>query len=131
MLRPWIGLVLCGIASLAGPVAAHHSFAVYYIEGDTMEIDGEIVEFQYKNPHSWLHVVAQDAFGAQKIYSAEWTSTSQLERIGVTKNTLHAGDRVHLWVSPSRNPQENRVRLKRIERSSDGFKWGQNRNDTR
>lgn len=129
--RPWLALVLCGMATIGAPVAAHHSFAVYYIEADTMEIDGEIVEFQYKNPHSWIHVVAQDPFGASKIYAAEWTSTSQLERIGVTKNTLHAGDRVHLWVSPSRDPHENRVRLKRIERSSDGFKWGQNRNDTR
>ena len=34
-----------------------------------------------------------------------------------------AGDMLRIWVSPNRNPNDNRVRLKRIERRSDGWKW--------
>ena len=43
---------------------------------------------------------------------------------GITKNVFHVGDSVRLWVSPGRDPNDNRVRLKRIERRSDGWKWG-------
>ena len=122
-----IGVVLAGAT-----LVAHHSFATYYIEADTIEIEGDVVEFQYKNPHSWIFVQGQEAsFGRAKIYAAEWTSTSQLERIGIDKKFIHVGDSVRIWVSPNRDPNDNRVRLKRIERRSDGWKWGGNRGDTR
>ena len=52
--RSWWALVLCGFAVLSAPVLGHHSFAVYYLEADTIDIDGEVVEFQYKNPHAWI-----------------------------------------------------------------------------
>ena len=129
--RSWCALVLCGIAILCAPLLGHHSFAVYYIEADTIEVEGDIVEFQYRNPHSWIHIVGQEPFGKPKAYAAEWTSTSQLERNGITKNTLRAGDAVRIWASPNKNPSDNRIRLKRIERPSDGWKWGQSGRESR
>jgi hypothetical protein len=129
--RSWPALVLSAVVILGAPLLGHHSFAGLYIEADTVEIDGDVVEFQYKNPHSWVFVQGEEGLGPTKIYAAEWTSTSQLERLGIAKNFFHAGDRVHIWVSPGRDPNDNRVRLKRIERRSDGFKWGQNRGERR
>ena len=132
VMQSWWALVLSGVVIVCAPLLAHHSFATYYIEADTIEIEGDIVEFQYKNPHSWIHVIGQEPFGTTKAYAAEWGGTSQLDRNGITKHTLRAGDSVRLWVSPNRNPNDNRVRLKRIERRSDGWKWGQeNRRDSR
>jgi len=128
----WSALVLMGVAILCAPVLGHHSFATYYLESDTIELEGDVVEFQYKNPHSWIHVVGEEQpFGRRKTYAAEWGSTSALERNGITKLTLRAGDSVRIWASPSRDPNDNRVRLKRIERRSDGWKWGQNGRQTR
>ena len=129
--RSWWTLVLSGVVILCAPLLGHHSFATYYIEADTIEVEGDVVEFQYKNPHSWLHVLGQETFGRPKVFAAEWGGTSQLDRNGITKNTLRAGDRVRIWASPSRDPNDNRVRLKRIERPSDGWKWGQNRRESR
>jgi hypothetical protein len=110
---------------LATPLLGHHSFSAYYLEEDTIEVEGDIVEFQYKNPHSWVHVVGHEPFGQSKAYAAEWGSTSQLDRNGITKTTLHIGDTVRIWASPNHNPSDNRIRLKRIERPADGWKWGQ------
>ena len=124
--RSWWALVLGGVAILWAPLLGHHSFAVYYIEADTIEVEGDVLEFQYKNPHAWVYVVGEEPFGRPKAYAAEWTSTSQLERAGITKDTLHVGDRVRIWASPNKNPTDNRIRLKRIERRSDGWRWGQN-----
>ena len=112
-------------------LSAHHSFADYYIEADTIEVEGEVIEFQYKNPHSWIHVQGRDGFGTEKLYAAEWASVSRLDRDGITKDFFKVGDRVRIWASPNRNPNDNRIRLKRIERRSDKWKWGGNRIETR
>jgi hypothetical protein len=131
-----LGGIAVGIGILAGafraPVMAHHSFAVYYIEADTIEIDGDVVEFQYRNPHAWIFVQAREAgFGRERIYAAEWVSTSQLDRAGIDKKFFKPGDTLHIWASPNKNPSDNRVRLKRMERRSDGWTWTGNRGDTR
>ncbi len=131
-MRAWM-LVVIGVVALCAPVRGHHSFAEYYIEADTIEIEGEVLEFQFKNPHSWIHVMVQEPFrGGRNLYAAEWASVSRLERDGITAKTLRPGDLVRIWASPNRNPNDNRIRLKRIERRSDRWKWGgDNRGDNR
>jgi uncharacterized protein DUF6152 len=129
--RSWTAVVLATALMHSARLHAHHSFADYYIEADTIEIEGEVVEFQYKNPHSWIHVQGRDAFGTEKLYAAEWASVSRLDRDGITKDFFKIGDRVRIWASPNRNPNDNRIRLKRIERRSDHWKWGGNRIETR
>jgi hypothetical protein len=119
--RVAVALVL---ALTAAPLLAHHSFATMYLEDDTIEVEGEIVEFQYQNPHAWVHVSGQDPFGQRRNYSAEWASRARLESDGIRRDTLKPGDRVRIWASPNRNPNDNRIRLRRIERR-DGWQWGQ------
>jgi len=117
----------------SAPALAHHSFAVSYIESDTIEIEGELVEFQFRNPHTWLMVqgTEKSGFGGEKIYAAEWVSVSQLERAGIPKDFFKAGDSMRIWAAPNKNPTDNRVHLKRMERRSDHWKWQGNRGDTR
>lgn len=119
-----LACVVLGVLVSAVAAAAHHSFGAVYLESDMIEVDGTIVEFQYKNPHSWVHVRGSErsALGDERIYSAEWVSTSQLENEGITKSTLKPGDKVRIWGSPSKNPSDYRMHLKRMERS-DGWQW--------
>jgi hypothetical protein len=124
-------LVIAGLAIVTAPLLAHHSFAAMYLEKDTIELDGEVVEFQYKNPHSWIFILADQPFSAPKAYAAEWGSRAQLDRNEITQNTIRVGDRIRIWVSPNRDPTDNRVRLKRLERQSDHWRWGQNPRETR
>lgn len=124
-------LVLGGLVIACVPVLGHHSYAATYLEKDTIEVEGDVVEFQYKNPHSWIHILGQETFGSPKHYAAEWASPSRLERDGITKNTLQAGDRVRIWASPNQNPSDDRIRLKHIERRSDGWTWGQRGQESR
>jgi hypothetical protein len=122
-MRGSMTLVAVGFAVLCAPAVAHHSYSDIYLEADTIEIEGTIVEFQYRNPHSWLHVAGQEgALGTEKIYAAEWVSTSQLEREGIGRNFFRVGDRVRMWGSPPRRPGDNRLHVKRIRRS-DGWEW--------
>ena len=118
-MRKLLGVAGALAILLGGAGQAHHSFGAVYLESDSVEIDGTIVEFQYKNPHTWIHV-----------RGSEWVSTSQLERQGIDKTTLKPGDQVRIWGSPSKNPSDNRMHLKRIARS-DGWEWKGGQNQTR
>ncbi len=118
------GVLVLVLALTAAPLLAHHSFATMYLEQDMIEVEGEVVEFQYVNPHAWVHVNAQDPFGRPKTYAAEWASRSRLEGDGIKKDTLREGDSVRIWASPNRNPNDNRIRLRRIERRRDKWQWG-------
>src|SRR3954464_4080881 len=96
----------------SAPAQAHHSFAIVYLEQDTIEIEGDVVEFQYRNPHAWLMVQGTEkgGVGGERIYAAEWVSVSQLERAGIPKNFLKPGDTMRIWASPNKNPTDTRVR---------------------
>lgn len=123
MKRAVASALIAAAVATAAPVFAHHSFAEFYLEKDTVDIEGEVVQFQYKNPHSYLFVEAPDAFGERHVYAAEWQSVSRLESDGITNKTIRPGDRVHIWGSPGRNEADHRIRLKRIK-LPDGRMWG-------
>jgi hypothetical protein len=116
-------IVLSALLVARAPVQAHHSFASYYHEEQRITIEGEIVEFAYKAPHAWVYLTVVDAQGRPQRYSAEWANPNRLERNGVTKDTLKAGDRVVIIGSPGRNAAENKIHLKGIERPADGWRW--------
>ena len=122
-------LVLCAGAAAAGaPLFAHHSFAAYYFEEQSVTITGDVVEFDYRSPHAWLHVAAPDPSGQMRRYAAEWANPNRLGQQGVTKDTLRPGDRVVVTGSPGRNAGEYKLHLKGIQRPADGWRWrGRNR----
>ena len=114
------------------PAQAHHSFATLYLEKDMIEVEGEVVEFQYRNPHTFVMVQGEEkGRGGERIYAAEWVSVSQLDRMEIDKKFFKVGDPVRIWASPNKNPNDNRIHLKRIERKSDGWKWQGNRGEVR
>ena len=104
-------------------VRAHHSFAAYYFEEQSVSIEGEVVEFQYVAPHAWVYLMAPDSQGQTQRFAAEWSNPTRLARDGVTRDTLKVGDRVVVTGSPGRTPSEFKMHLKRIERPADGWRW--------
>ena len=116
------------IAMLLGvSIHAHHSFAAHYFEEQSVTIQGELVEFEYKSPHAWVHVMVKDDKGDMQRFSAEWRNPNGLKQQGVSKDTLKPGDYLILTGSPGRNPADRKLHLKRIERPSDGWKSGNGR----
>jgi hypothetical protein len=124
-----IRLVLLGLL-LTPPfgtpsVFAHHSFAATYLEEQSVTIEGELVQFLYRNPHSFVHVMVKQKDGTSIRYAVEWGGVGQLGNQGVTKDTLKPGDVVIISGSPGRNPDDHRVRMLALKRPKDGFNWGQ------
>jgi hypothetical protein len=118
-------LLLAAAAVLVGTTAsAHHSFGATYEVSKQIKLDGELVQFVYRNPHSFVHVEAPDAEGVEQRWAVEWSGTAQLTGQGVKRDTLKVGDKVVIVARPSRVPGEYRVLMVNLTRPSDGFTWG-------
>lgn len=127
MRRIGIGVLLVALAVTVSSVSAHHSFARDYFEDQSTSIEGTVEEFQYKNPHAILKVLAPDERGAMVSYAAEWAGAGRLGRSGISPETLRQGDSVRITGSPGRVASERRIHLKQIVRPSDGWSWGTSR----
>jgi exonuclease VII large subunit len=125
MTRRLLTVMLAGASLVAGAQAfAHHSFAATYFEGQKITIEGEVALFQYRNPHSFLYVMVKDEQGKAQRWAIEWGGSGQLRNQNVAIDTVKPGDRVVVTGDPSRTPGEFRLRMRTINRPSDGWKWG-------
>ena len=115
--------VLCALVGTSAALSAHHSFSSYYFEDQSVTLEGDVVEFEYRAPHAWVRFSVADGQGRVNVYGAEWANPARLGRDGVTKDTIKPGDLVKITGSPGRNDADRVVHLKRIERSSDGWSW--------
>ena len=105
------------------PTYAHHSFAATYFEDKTMSVEGDLVQFLFRNPHSFVHVMAPDKNGVMQRWAVEWGAGGALGDAGVKNDTLKPGDKVIVGGNPGRNPADHRIRMQSIERPGDGWKW--------
>ena len=105
-------------------IYAHHSFAATYYEDKTVKIEGKLVQFQFRNPHSFVHVEAPDEQGKMQRWAIEWGGAGQLGGQGVTRESLKPGDVVQISGNPGRVPADHRIRMVTLRRPLDGFGWG-------
>lgn len=113
-----------GIVISSGSAYAHHSFAATYLEDQKQKIEGNVIQFLFRNPHSFLHVEAPDEKGVVQKWAIEWGGGGQLGKDGVTRDSLKPGDHVIVVGQPGRNPEDHRMRMVSISRPADGWKWG-------
>lgn len=90
-----------GLATVAVPVLAHHSFAMFN-QREIMTLEGTVREFQWTNPHAFIEIEVRQG-NATRSWSIELNSPNNLTRQGWRRNSLHPGDRVSLRMNPLRN----------------------------
>jgi Family of unknown function (DUF6152) len=122
-------LIAAAAVLTASTTSAHHSFAATYETGKSIKLEGEIVQFVYRNPHSFVHVDAPDTSGVSQRWAVEWGGTTQLAQAGVKRDSLKIGDKVVINGRPSRVPGEYRVLMQNLTRPADGFTWGRGANE--
>jgi len=103
---------------------AHHSYGATYDTKGEVRLQGKLVQFVFRNPHSFVHVQAPDSKGVSQRWAVEWAGTSQLDNAGVKSDTLRVGDDITIVGRPSRVPGEYRLLMVSLKRPLDGFSWG-------
>ena len=120
----YLPMVLLAVCLTAGSSFAHHSFAATYIEDQMMTVEGDIIQFLYRNPHSFVHLSVKEKDGSSSRYTIEWGGTGQLGAQGVGKDSLKVGDHVIISGNPARNQEDKRIRLLSLLRPRDSYGWG-------
>lgn len=114
------------LAGATGTAYAHHSFQATYDLENKIKIEGTLVAFQFRNPHSFVQVMVEDENGEMQRWGVEWGGASALQRQGVTRTTLKPGDHVIISGAVGRDRGDHRMRMETLLRPEDGFGWGQN-----
>ena len=119
-------LIGFAIAVCLGVTAAyaHHSFAATYNSKAEIKIEGKLMQFTFRNPHSFVNIEAADPKGAVQRWSVEWSGAAALGNQGLSQTTLKVGDFVIVTGRPSRAPGEYRIQMLTLKRPADGFAWG-------
>jgi hypothetical protein len=113
-----LGALMCGRQAYA-----HHSFGATYVEDKQLSIEGELLQFVYRNPHTLLQVMAPDSNRQMQRWTVEWEARGQLDHQGVTSMTLKPGDRIVITGNPGKNEADHWLRAQSIIRPKDGWKW--------
>ena len=108
---------------------AHHSYAATYNTAKEVKLVGKLMQFSFKNPHSYVTIQTKDDKGVVQRWSIEWAGTSQLGSRGITQDTLKVGDDVTIVGRPSRVAGEFKALMVNLKRPSDGFTWGSSAGD--
>ena len=121
----WVGTLLAGCVAIGAsmPAAAHHSFPATYFVDQEVTIKGTVVQFLFRNPHSFVHVLAPDKDGNMVNWAVEWGAGGALSADAVKNDTLKPGDKVIVTGNPARDTGSHRLRMRSIERPADGWKW--------
>jgi hypothetical protein len=108
----------------AAAVHGHHSLGATYQASAEIKLEGTLVQFVFRNPHSFVHIEARKENGEMERWAVEWTGAAALSRQGVQGSTLRPGDHVLITARPSRSPGETRALMLSLKRPSDNFTWG-------
>src|SRR5256885_2220195 len=93
-------IILAGVATfVAAPAFAHHSFAMFDRE-KAMTVSGVVKEYEWTNPHVWIHVMVPDAQGAAREWSFEMQSVQQDAAAGWRADSVKPGDKVSVEYHP-------------------------------
>src|ERR1044071_5337878 len=126
MKRCLLSIAVVAVLVSGATLYAHHSIAATYDGTKEVKLVGKIVEFDFRNPHAFVHVEAPDAKGVMQRWAVEWGGAASLGGQGVTRTTLKAGDQVVITGNPARGLDNGvfRVKMNTLFRKSDGFGWG-------
>ena len=92
------------LAFFSLPVQAHHSFATHYIPSQPFELEGRVVSFNLRSPHSFMFLEAETLDGQMVQWEIEAAAAAHLQRMGVTRNTFQVGDQIKVIAWPNRQP---------------------------
>jgi hypothetical protein len=112
--KVFVIMVVAAFFSAAG--YAHHSFAGTYIEHQVMKIEGKVVEFNIRNPHSFILVEVTEKDGKKVRWGGEWGGVTQLSQGGVTRFTLEVGDQLIIEGAPPRDSLDKKLLVRKVWR---------------
>jgi hypothetical protein len=83
------------LAALPSAAAAHHSFLGRFDTQKVVELEGDVTEVLWRNPHAYFSVQVD---GVE--WDIETSSLTVLKRMGIDEGTIRVGDRIRIAANP-------------------------------
>jgi len=85
---------------LTMPAFAHHSFSMFDHE-KTVTMNGILKEFEWTNPHAWLHIMSMDEKTGKPVeWSFEMGGVGQIAQQGWKPDAVKPGDKITVQMHP-------------------------------
>ena len=91
------------LAAAAGTAVAHHSLTALFDTSSTVDVTGEVTQFEFVAPHAYILVNVTDEAGDETTWQLETFPPGMLMRKGLTPATLMPGDRISAHGYPTRD----------------------------
>src|SRR5690242_18860539 len=101
--RWWWIAALCAAAPATH---AHHSVSAWFDTTNLIEVEGQVTEFRWQNPHVVFTLNVTDA-GTTTPWAIETLSISGISRWGITQDLFKVGDRLRVAGNPARKDGHN------------------------
>lgn len=125
-----IPALVLAVLFAAAAAYAHHSFAGTYIEGKLVKLEGDVVEFNIRNPHSFIVIEVTEKDGKKVKWGGEWGGVTQLSQGGVTRFTLEVGDHLIMEGAPPRDSLDKKILVRKVWRPAtkekEAWEWAGN-----
>ena len=109
MIRPVVSVVvLAAVILTAVPARSHHSNVAYEVT-KVITVTGVVKEFEWVNPHTWLHVEVDDGKGGKVVWECEGRAPGVLGRAGWSRTILKPGETVTVDMSPAKDGSKTSI----------------------
>jgi hypothetical protein len=95
-------VLAAGMILSSTPARAHHSTAEF--DMTTLNaVKGTVTQFEWSNPHAYIHIESKDDKGNVVEWTAELASLGMLARINWKRDTVKPGDEITIYGNPAKN----------------------------
>ncbi|MGY9107473.1 MAG: DUF6152 family protein [Alphaproteobacteria bacterium] len=93
------GIAGLALSLFAVPAVGHHSFSMFD-QTQFMNVTGTVTEFEWINPHAWLHISVTDESGTPRTWSFEGGNLGGLAAAGWRADSVAEGEQVEIGFHP-------------------------------
>ncbi len=110
-------LIATGFLTLSVAAQAHHSFAATFSGDETIQVEGVVTEYSFRNPHVLIYLDVTNDDGSTTNWMSEGGAATSLRHSGWSRETFSEGDHVRVTGNSTRDgsPMVSIVRVEVLD----------------
>lgn len=96
-------LAVAGVVFSAGFTQAHHSLTATFLEGSTIEVEGVVTNYSFKNPHIVIQLDVANEDGSVTNWMGEGAAATNMRRAGWDRDSFKEGDVIRITGDSTRD----------------------------
>ena len=125
MARKAVGILmmLLGFVSMAPPLSAHHSRAMFDVD-TFISVEGVVTKVEWRNPHMWITLDVPTPDGKTESWGFEGSGAASMVAAGISPQILKVGNRVKIIAHPPRDDSQRTAEFMGMEVNGTYFSRG-------